>query len=572
MALIKPEKLPVIVLAFANERSESGYLRGLTQEMKAILRVMEPAIQRGRAFLKIIPAATQEEIAQVFQDEWYEDRICIFHYGGHADEDELWLEREGGGNRSFFSLGLARFLGAQQDLKLVFLNGCATGEHARLLHEANLPAVITTSRKINDEQAVEFATVFYRGLAGGAAIQESFDEAEGVMLGLYNPASFKSESPTRSLYWEEDTGPQPELDLPWRLTFRKQADWVPAQWRLFYALSDGAQAAPPDSEAFVGEKINNYEIVEMLGQGAMGTVFRAIHTSLNVERAIKITHRVLEGYDHLKSLVIAGNKGLSSLNHPNIVNFFDVGEVELMGEKRLYMVMELVRGERLDKMDYSTFWTTKADIRRLTDLMIHLFSGLSAAHNVQFEDAAGAPREGIIHGNIKTRKILFTPQGVPKLIDFLFTDLTRAHGIKLDWPETVQQWMRNQDPEEYLAPELRQGLSGPSARSDIYSLGAVFFEVMTKTSATELRFGSYQELHDFVRQQNAQIPKDLIRFLWEATHPKPTLRYASADAARQDLLKSIPWYRRLAYWMRGPQRSLMKQVDQYLPGENRSDS
>lgn len=570
MSLIKPNQLPVIVLAFANEHSESGYLRGLTQEMKAILRVMEPAIQRGRAFLKIIPAATQEEIVQVFQDEWYDKRVWIFHYAGHADEDELWLETNTGANRAFFSLGLARFLGAQEGLKLVFLNGCATSEHAKLLHEANVPAVITTSRKINDDQAVEFATVFYRGLAGGAAIQESFDEAEGVLLGLYRPESFRSESPTRSLHWE-DAGPQPELDLPWRLTLRKQADWVPAQWRLFYELGESRAEAEPDSEALIGTRINNYEVVQLLGQGTMGTVFRAVHTSLNVERAIKITHRVREGYDHLKSLVLAGNKGLSTLNHPNIAEFYDVGEVELLNEKRLYMVMELVRGERLDKMEYATFWTTKKDRRRLVDVMIQLFSGLDAAHRTQFQDASGAPREGIIHGNIKTRKILFTPEGVPKLIDFLFTDLTRAPGIKLVWPPAVEQRMRSENPEEYLAPELRKGLSGPTERSDIYALGAVFFEVMTNASATELRFGSYQELHQFVRRQNANIPKRLTRFVWQATHPKSTLRFATAAEAARDLLKSIPWYRRLRYWLRDPGNSPISQITQYFPQKSRSD-
>ncbi len=572
MSLVQPDKLPVIVLAFANEHSESGYLRGLTQEMKVILRVMEPAVQKGRAFLKIIPAATQEEITQVFQDEWYDGRVRIFHYGGHADEDELWLQNSQGGNRSFFSLGLARFLGAQESLELVFLNGCATGEHARLLHKANLPAVVTTSRKINDDQAVEFATVFYRGLAGGASIQESFDEAEGVMLGLYNPDSFQSESPTRSLYWEEEPqGPQPELDLPWRLTFRKQTDWVPAQWRLFYELSKEGQKAPPDTEALIGQKINNYEIVALLGQGTMGTVFRAVHTTLNAERAIKITHRVLEGYDHLKSLVIGGNKGLITLNHPNIAEFYDVGEFEFQGEKRLYMVMELVRGERLDKMDYSTFWTTKKDLHRLTNIMIQLFSGLHAAHSTQFQDASGAPRQGIIHGNIKTRKILFTPEGKPKLIDFLFTDLTRSLGIKLDWPEAVQQRIRGEDPEEYLAPELRKGISGPDQRADIYALGAVFFEVMTKASATQLRFGTYQDLHDFVKRENPQIPRDLTRFLWEAVHPKSTLRFATASEATEYLLKSIPWYRRLLHWWRDSNRSILNQVTQYLPSENHSD-
>ena len=79
--------IPVIVLAFANEHTSKGFLSGLSKEMKQILKALEPAVQKGKIHIKILPAATQDEIISVFQDAWYEDRIWIFHYGGHADED-----------------------------------------------------------------------------------------------------------------------------------------------------------------------------------------------------------------------------------------------------------------------------------------------------------------------------------------------------------------------------------------------------------------------------------------------------------------------------------------------------
>ena len=72
-------------------------------------------------------------------------------------------------------------------------------------------------------------------------------------------------------------------------------------------------------------------------------------------RAIKVTHPVVKGYDLLKNLVFAGNKGLSSIDHPSVAEFFDVGETELFGQLHLYMVMELIEGERLDKMDFLHF-------------------------------------------------------------------------------------------------------------------------------------------------------------------------------------------------------------------------
>jgi hypothetical protein len=550
MSLIRPDTIPVVVLAFANEYSEQGFLRSLTREMKSLLQVLEPAVQQGRAFIKLLPAATQEDIAAVFQDEWYQGRICIFHYAGHADEDELWLESDQTGNQSFFSLGLAKFLGAQQGLRLVCLNGCATAEHGRLLREANVPAVVTTSRKIDDTKATAFATVFFQGLAGGASVQEAFQEAEGILLGQYGPEPFRPGDATRSLFWDEEgaTGPQPDLDLPWRLTLRKEANWVPAQWRLFYDLQqEEAKQASVVASDLVGESCGNYELSELLGQGTMGAVYRARHVSLKVDRAIKITHRVTEGYDHLKGLVFMGNKGLSTIDHPNVVEFYDVGEVELLGEKRLYVVMELISGTRLDKMDPSTFWTTNEDLQRLREVMLQLFSGLQAAHETQFEDVAGVRHQGIIHGNIKTRKILFTPEGTPKLIDFLFTDLTRSPGIKFDWPEEVRQKVRDENPEAFLAPELIAGDHGPTVQTDVYALGAAFFEVITQKAATQIKFDSYGPLQDFVNTHNQHIPRKLVRILWQTLHPRTQSRYPDAASVVRDLLKSMPWYRRIWY-------------------------
>jgi len=570
MSLIKLEKVPVIVLAFANERTHpDGFLTNLTAEMKAILQVMEPAIQRGKVFLKILPGVTADDIAKAFQDGWYDDRICIFHYAGHADDDELLLQKDGEGNRSFFSSGLAKFLGAQKSLKLVFLNGCATKDHSRLLHEANIPAVISTSYKINDGMAREFATLFYRGIAGGESIEDSYREAEGVLEGLYRD-ELKTGSNTRSLIWDEDeeasAGPLPEFDHPWRLTFREQADWVPAQWRLFYELGEEVEGGPSDDELLVGQMINNYQILEFLGQGTMGKVFRVLHTGLNEERAIKITHKVAKGYDQLRTLVLAGNKGMSTIQHPNVVRFFDVGEEEVAPDDfRLYMVMELIKGERLDKLDYSIYWSDKKDIPRLRDLMIQLFSGLAAAHEVSFEDNSGMPREGIIHGNIKARKILFTTEGVPKLIDFLFTDLTRSPAIQLVWPEEIKQRARNENPEAYLAPELRKGKTGPNRKTDIFALGAVCFELLTKQDATMLPFGSYQELQNFVRQHNAIVPKSLIQVIWNATHPKPNLRYTSASSVVEDVLKTLSWRKRMGVKIRQSSNPVLNLIGNMLP-------
>lgn len=547
---MQPEKpkQPVIVLAFSNEFSEQGFLRQLTQEMKDILNALERTVQKGRVHLKLIPAASQEEISEVFQEEWYEERISIFHYGGHADEDELWLEDEGTGNRSFFSIGLARFLGAQKGLRLVFLNGCATEEHAQLLLEAGIPAVIATSRKIPDIQARQFAETFYKGLASGVNISEAFAEAEGIVLGQTGDifASPSEGADTRSLFWEDTEADK--KDFPWRLYIKEGAEVMVELWRLFYELKESDdQEDTLGGAAFVGKDIGNYEVKELLGEGSFGYVFAAMHKSLNKEVAIKVSHRVKSGYDALRQVIFSGNKGLGSLRHPNIVGFFDAGEWEIFGQKRLYVVMEWVKGERLDKLDLGIPQLRGKEFRALTDLAIQLCDGLEAAHNATYEDASGMPRKGFIHGNIHPKKILFTPDGVPKIIDFLFMDLAGNHQIELAVPESVKTKKRGYNMEDYYPPEVVSGQTTVNEQTDIFALGATFIKTVTGKGLSEIHYISMDELHGIIRQQNRHFPKNLTRVLFRAVHPKPASRYPNMGEMKADLLKQSGFWKRLRY-------------------------
>ncbi|MEL7530484.1 MAG: protein kinase [Bacteroidota bacterium] len=545
MPLIKPQT-PVIFLAYANERTQDGFLRQLTRELKEVMLALETAVQKDRSYLKIVPAATQEEIADVFQDEWYEKRIEVFHYGGHADEDELWLEYQDGGNKSFFSLGLARFLGSQQGIKLVFLNACATKEHAQLLMDAGIPAVIATSRKIGDNRARRFAKYFYQGIAAGSSIDEAFGEAEGLILGEEGPDVFTKNN-TRSLFWD-DVDADAKFDFPWRLFIKEGAELVIAEWRLFYEKKPDEQKGQVEAEAFVGQTLNNtYEILELLGEGSLGGVYRARHLALNEERAIKITHRVLSGYEQLKNIILAGVKGLGAIQHPNVVRFYDAGEVKLFGEKRIFMVMELVKGTRLDKIGFTTILYKKSQLKAFLDLTLELCGGFVAAHSTRYEDSNGVAREGIVHGNVKPRKILFTDEGIPKIIDFLFADLTRNPDIKLDIPASVRDKKRSERPEDYFPPEVVSGRTGVNKLSDIFGMGAVFFEVVSGQKKGDFQFETEEDVHAVIRRTVPFFPKSLSQVMYKATRSNPQDRYHTVDEMQQDILEVSSFSQKIWY-------------------------
>ena len=167
---------PVIFLAFANDRVEGGvYLRNLPVELDGIRKALQNARQAGLCELVERSNTTVENILDVFQE--YQDRIAIFHYGGHAGSYELLLESLTGGHAMAHSEGLVSFLAKQKGLQLVFLNGCCSQQQAEDLIAAGLPAVIGTSQTINDAIATSLSGQFYKGLGAGLEIDRAWAEA-----------------------------------------------------------------------------------------------------------------------------------------------------------------------------------------------------------------------------------------------------------------------------------------------------------------------------------------------------------------------------------------------------------
>ena len=174
---------PIIYLAFANDQEHpEQYLKELHAER---LNLEDILTQAKDCIAQIQTEVTIRRILNKFGQ--FEERIKIFHFSGHAGNDSLNVDAEKGGNRSAFSLGLAKAIGKAGGVRLAFLNGCSTQGQVADFHQARIPMVIATTRPVKDAVAREFAEHFYHYLVAGKTIRQAFEGAEDALLTGYRP-------------------------------------------------------------------------------------------------------------------------------------------------------------------------------------------------------------------------------------------------------------------------------------------------------------------------------------------------------------------------------------------------
>ncbi len=214
--------LPVIFLAFANDHQ--SYLYKLTEEQDGIRSALKAAEDTNLCEVVYETDCDIDKIFRVFDQ--YQDRIAVFHYGGHAEDYSLLLKAASGKRQYARSEGLVSFLAEQKGLQLVFINGCSSQTQAEMLRDKGIPAVIATSQPIDDAAATMISTQFYRGLAAGRTIDQAWkmaaarvktekDAAAGFRAGgIFNKK--KSEA---------------HISFPWALYIRPGAEPV-KEWNL----------------------------------------------------------------------------------------------------------------------------------------------------------------------------------------------------------------------------------------------------------------------------------------------------------------------------------------------------
>lgn len=259
---------------------------------------------------------------------------------------------------------------------------------------------------------------------------------------------------------------------------------------------------------------DRYMIVTSLGEGGMADVFLAIDTILNREVAIKILRGELS-HDPVTLLRFQREANAASkLNHPNVVDVYDVGE----SEGKHYIVMEYVRGRTLKQLISQR---GALDKEEAIDIMKQLVSAVEHAHE-----------NNIIHRDIKPQNVLVKDDGTIKITDF---GIALAHdAVQLTQSDAVL------GSAHYLAPETTRGEAATN-QIDIYALGIVFYELLTGSvpfkgdNPVQIAMKHLQEEIPDVCAFNPTLPQSIENIVMKATVKNRNFRYQRAKDMLADL-------------------------------------
>jgi serine/threonine protein kinase/Flp pilus assembly protein TadD len=280
-------------------------------------------------------------------------------------------------------------------------------------------------------------------------------------------------------------------------------------------------------ESIEGQTVSRYRVLERLGSGGMGVVYKAQDTQLGRFVALKFLPEDFADNPKLRDRFQREARAASALNHPNICTVYDIGE----SHGRIFIAMEFLDGCTLKDLVVGG----PLELDRLCSIGIQALDGLEAAHS-----------EGVIHRDIKPANIFVNKKNRVKILDFGLAKLARTSQVKTDEEETTGDESEQTTAGTtlgtmpYMSPE--QVLGKPlDPRSDLFSFGVTLFEMATgempfrgDTTGT-LLVSIVQGIPVPVAQLNSGMPIELQRIIDKCLEKEPEYRYQHAADVRADL-------------------------------------
>jgi serine/threonine protein kinase/tetratricopeptide (TPR) repeat protein len=269
-----------------------------------------------------------------------------------------------------------------------------------------------------------------------------------------------------------------------------------------------------------GDRIAQYTIIERIGAGGMGEVYKACDTRLGRYAALKLLPQSVTADEERVRRFVREAKSASALTHPNIVTIYDADRADSAGTPTWYIAMELVDGETLRMR----MRRGGVDFAAAASLVAQTADALAKAHS-----------HGIVHRDLKPENIMVTADGFAKVLDFGLAKLIDESSIDADLTAdgvivgTIS----------YMSPEQIRG-GAVDARSDLFAIGCVLYELVSLRrpyAAPSARESLHRTLFDDPERIDA--PSELLCIIDRCLRKRPEERYASAKDLASDLRRFL---------------------------------
>ncbi|MDZ7343789.1 MAG: protein kinase [candidate division KSB1 bacterium] len=263
----------------------------------------------------------------------------------------------------------------------------------------------------------------------------------------------------------------------------------------------------------LGKTISHYKIIDGLGQGGMGIVYKAEDTKLRRLVALKFLPENLTRDAEAKARLLQEARAAAALNHPNICTIYEIGEAE----DKFFIAMEYVEGETLRK----TLISKQLSVTSVVEYALQIAAGLQTAHE-----------KGVIHRDIKSANIMVTAKGQIKIMDFGLAKLAGSSFLTKD--------KSTMGTVAYLSPEQARGRK-VDQRTDLWSFGVVLYEMLTGQLPFQsdheqvLIYAIINETPEPISDLRLDTPPALAAIVNKALTKNADKRYQDIDAMLADL-------------------------------------